>query len=64
MKTNRQKDFYDSDKSDEIDVRCIAQIPLRFHGSLPKIEENSEVYVSIRETERLRETLVKLRRKI
>jgi len=28
LKTNRQKDFYGGDKSDEIDARCIAQILL------------------------------------
>jgi len=61
LKTNRQKDFYGGDKSDEIDARCIAQILLRSYENLPKIEEDSEVYASIRETERFRETLVKMK---
>ena len=61
LKTNRQKDFYGGDKSDEIDARCIAQILLRSHGSLPKIEEDKEVYASIREAERFRDTLVKMK---
>jgi len=59
LKTNRQKDFYGGDKSDEIDARCIAQILLRSYESLPKIEEDNEIYACIREAERFRETLVK-----
>lgn len=61
LKTNRQKDFYGGDKSDEIDARCIAQILLRSYESLPKIEEGNDVYASIREAERFRETLVKMK---
>jgi len=61
LKTNRQKDFYGGDKSDEIDARCIAQILLRSYKSLPKIEEDNQVYVSIRGAERFRETLVKMK---
>ena len=59
LKTNRQKDFYGGDKSDEIDARCIAQILLRSYENLPKIEEDNQVYASIREGERFREILVK-----
>ncbi|MEA1965203.1 MAG: IS110 family transposase, partial [Candidatus Aerophobetes bacterium] len=59
LKTNRQKDFYGGDKSDEIDARCIAQILLRSYENLPKIEEDNQVYASIREAERFRDTLVK-----
>ena len=59
LKTNRQKDFYGGDKSDEIDAKCIAQILLRSYENLPKIEEDNQVYISIREAERFRETLVK-----
>lgn len=61
LKTNRQKDFYGGDKSDEIDARCIAQILLRSYESLPKIEEDNEIYASIREAERFREILVKMK---
>jgi len=61
LKTNRQKDFYGGDKSDEIDAKCIAQILLRSYESLPKIEEDNQVYVSIRGAERFRETLVKMK---
>jgi len=49
LKTNRQEDFYGGDKSDEIDAKCIAQILLRSHDNLPKIEEDNQVYISIRE---------------
>lgn len=59
LKTNRQKDFYGGDKSDEIDARCIAQILLRSYENLPKIEEDDQVYACIREAERFRDTLVK-----
>jgi len=58
LKTNRQKDFYGGDKSDEIDARWIAQILLRSYESLPKIEEDKDICASIREAERFRETLV------
>jgi len=61
LKTNRQKDFYGGDKSDEIDARCIAQILLRSYESLPKIEEDNDIYASIREAERFREILVKMK---
>ncbi len=61
LKTNRQKDFYGGDKSDEIDAKCIAQILLRSYENLPKIEEDNQVYISIREAERFRETLVKVK---
>ena len=59
LKTNRQKDFYGGDKSDEIDAKCIAQILLRSYENLPKIEEDNQIYACIREAERFRETLVK-----
>ena len=57
LKTNRQKDFYGGNKSDETDARCIAQILLL--RACPKIEEDNQVYASIREVGRLREILVK-----
>jgi len=59
LKTNRQKDFYGGDKSDEIDAKCIAQILLRSYENLPKTEEDNQVYASIREAERFRDILVK-----
>ncbi len=59
LKTNRQKDFYGGDKSDEIDARCITQILLHSYENLPKIEEDNQVYACIREAERFRDTLVK-----
>ena len=61
LKTNRQKDFYGGNKSDEIDARCIAQILLRSYENLPKTEEDTEIYASIREAERFRDTLVKMK---
>jgi transposase len=56
VKTNRQKDFYGQDKSDEISARCIAAIVLR---SLPIIRRTGNLLKTIRELSRERKRLVK-----
>lgn len=59
LKTNRQKDFYGQDKSDQIDARCVASIVLRSHDELPSLTKSIFVYETIKEAERFREILVK-----
>lgn len=52
VKTNRQKDFYGQDKSDEVDARAIAAIVLRSGTGLPVIEAGTSTFNDIREVER------------
>lgn len=58
IKTNRQKDFYGQDKSDEIDARCIAAIVLRSYRNLPEVKPVDDTVKTIREVSREREALV------
>jgi len=59
LKTNRQKDFYGQDKSDQIDARCVASIVLRSRDSLPQLTKSILAYETIKEAARFREILVK-----
>ncbi len=59
LKTNRQKDFYSQDKSDQIDARCVASIVLRSHDELPPLTKSIFVYETIKQAGRFREILVK-----
>lgn len=59
LKTNRQKDFYGQDKSDQIDATCCASIVLRLQDKLPRLTKETQVYAYIREASRFRDTLVK-----
>lgn len=59
LKTNRQKDFYGQDKSDNIDATSCAAIVLRLYDKLPQITQQNQIYAYIKEASRFRDTLVK-----
>ena len=59
LKTNRQKDFYGQDKSDNVDATSCAAIVLRSYDNLPQITQQNQIYAYIKEASRFRDTLVK-----
>ena len=59
VKTNRQRDFYGEDNSDEIAAKAIAAIVLRSKEKLPKVKRGDETINTIREVSRERGRLVK-----
>lgn len=57
--TNRQRDFYGQDKTDQLDALATAAIVLRAHDRLPAVLPVHEAAQATRELSRYRERLVK-----